>query len=122
MKVYARTYSEGMDGGLFARAAGVQLVCVAVLFVLLLALPLPEDFFRDYGGVTGPGAWLLSAAVTTRVLRLPARTGILATFVSGAAAGLVGVAIDHTLGLVIGVMAFGAVCAARRIAVPAPMV
>ncbi len=63
-----------MDGKLFARAAVVQLACVA------------------------------------------------AAVVSGIAAGLVGVAIDHTLGLVVGVIAFGAACAGLRIREPAPMV
>ncbi len=111
-----------MDVSLFARAAGGQLACVAVLFVLLLALPLPEGFFGDYGALVGPTAWLLSAAASTRLLRLPARTGVAAAVMSGIAAGLVGVVIDHTLGLAVGIIAFGAACAARRIARPAPMV
>ena len=111
-----------MDGKLFARAAGTQLGCVAILFVLLVALPLPADFFREYGAVTGPAAWLVSAVASTRLLRLPARTGVAAALLSGVAAGLVGVAIDHTLSLVVGVIAFGAACAALRIAEPAPMV
>ena len=111
-----------MDGKLFARAAAAQLACVAILFVLLVALPLPADFFRDHGAITGPTAWMFSAAVATRLLGLPVRTGITAALLSGVAAGLVGVTIGHTLGLAVGVLAFGAACSALRIPEPAPMV
>ena len=100
---------------MFARAAGIQAIAIAAFFVLLLALPLPEDFFRDWGALTGPAAWLLCAALTARLLRLPPRKALLAAAGSGVLAALVGVLLNHTLGLVVGIVCFGALCAAEGI-------
>jgi len=59
-----------MDTATLWKAALLQLVAVAVLSVAL-ALALPHDFFVDWGWIAGPGAWMLCAAFTARVLRLP---------------------------------------------------
>ena len=47
-----------MDSSLFLRSALSQALLVAALFAVLIALPLPDDFFEDYGFVSGPVAWI----------------------------------------------------------------
>lgn len=59
-----------MDVSTLWRAALMQLAAVAVLSVAL-ALALPHDFFVDWGWIAGPASWMLCAAFTARVLRLP---------------------------------------------------
>ena len=100
-----------MDLSLLARAALVQALLVAALFALLVALPLDDDFFEDYGWITGPVAWTACAAVTARILALPASRAILAAVAGGVAGAVVGLALDHTVGLVVAIAVFGAVCA-----------
>lgn len=100
-----------MDLGLLWRASLGQLMAVAALFLLLLALPLSEDFFRGYGAVVGPLSWLVCSLATGRVLALGLGTTLRAAVASGAAAGLVGLVLSHALGLIVGVAIFGAVVA-----------
>ena len=100
-----------MDSSLFARAAVVQALLVAALFAILVALPLGEDFFADYGWISGPVAWIACAAATTRILSLPASLGLFAAAAGGVAGALVGLTLNHTAGLVIGVAVFAAACA-----------
>jgi hypothetical protein len=95
---------------LFWLAAGTQGAAVAVLFVVLLLAPLPDDFFKDYGFVAGPVAWALAAVVSWRVLGLPASLIAFAALASGVAGALVGLATTHGIGLVVGVAVFGAAC------------
>ena len=59
-----------MDLSVLWRAAAVQAVSVAVLSVAL-AVALPHDFFEQWGWLAGPGAWMLCAAITATVVRLP---------------------------------------------------
>ena len=47
-----------MNQTLFWRSLAVQTAVVGGLFLLLLALPLGDDFFEDYGAVVGPLAWI----------------------------------------------------------------
>jgi hypothetical protein len=72
-----------MDIRTGAKALLVQLVLVGVLFVVL-AIALPKSFFEDWGAVTGPVAWLLCAAATARIVRLP----MVGTLVGAVLAGL----------------------------------
>ena len=60
-----------MDSSLFIRAALIQALLVAALFAILIALPLPDDFFEDYGWISGPVAWILFATATAQILSLP---------------------------------------------------
>ena len=53
-----------MDKRLFWRAALIQAAAVAVVAGILIALPLGDDFFEDYGIVAGPLAWILCAVFT----------------------------------------------------------
>lgn len=101
-----------MDPSLAWRAAGLQLVCVALLFAVLVALPLPGDFFRDHGPLVGPVSWLACALLTGRLLALALRDALVIALASGLAAALVGV-VSHSAGVLVGVLAFGAVAGVR---------
>ena len=103
-----------MDWRLFLRTAVVQTLLVAALFAVLVALPLDEDFFEDYGWVSGPVAWVVCSVGTWRILSLPLGRVALAAVVGGAAGAVVGTGIDHTAGLVVAIVVFAAVCATRR--------
>jgi len=83
------------------RAALVQALAVAALSIAL-AVALPHSFFEDWGWLAGPGAWILCALVTARVVRLP----IGATLVGAALAGL-----PSILAVILGVHWLGAVLA-----------
>jgi hypothetical protein len=100
-----------VDQQLFWRAFGVQAAAVIVLFGVLVALPLPEDFFEDYGFVTGPIAWLACSFATGRILSLPPSFTFFCALASGIAGAIVAIATVHTAGLVAGVLVFGASCA-----------
>jgi hypothetical protein len=102
-----------VDVRAFLRAVGVLTLAIAAAFVLLLALPLPRGFFREWGLVTGPLAWILCSMLTCRVLGLSASRALGATVLSGVAAAVVGVALDHSAGVVGGLAVFGAVVATR---------
>ncbi|HSS59024.1 MAG TPA: hypothetical protein VLK59_13510 [Solirubrobacteraceae bacterium] len=99
-----------MDRSVLWRAALVQALAVAVLSIAL-AVALPHSFFEDWGWLAGPGAWIVCALVTARVVRLP----IPGTLVGAALAGLpsilavvVGV---HWLGAVVAIVLFALWCA-----------
>lgn len=99
-----------MDTGILWRAALIQLAAVAVLSVAL-ALALPHSFFEDYGWISGPLAWLLCAAFTARVLRLPVGPTMLGAVLAGLPS-LVFVAIGlHWAGAIVAVGLFAAWCA-----------
>jgi hypothetical protein len=92
------------------RAALVQLAAVAALSVVL-ALALSHDFFVDWGWVAGPASWMLCAAFTARVLRLPlvpALTGAVLAGLPSLVAVLVGL---HWAGAVLAVGLFALWCA-----------
>jgi len=107
-----------MDPAVLWRASAVQAAGVALLFALLIAAPLPEGFFREYGWATGPIAWLLCSIVTARVVRLPAAFALLCALASGAAAAAIGLVLSHTVGLVAGVALFGVLCSLQRRTMP----
>lgn len=99
-----------MDTTILWRAALVQLVAVAVLSIVL-ALALPKSFFEDYGWLSGPLAWLLCAALTARVLRLPPGPTLLGAVLAGLPS-LLFVALGlHWAGAVVAVGCFALWCA-----------
>jgi hypothetical protein len=108
-----------MDSALFLRAALIQALLVAALFGVLVALPLDDNFFEDYGWLTGPIAWLACAAVAARILRLPRELALLAAVAGGVAGALVGIVLSHTAGLVVAIAVFAASCAGYETADPA---
>jgi hypothetical protein len=102
-----------MDLPTLWRAALLQLLAVALLSIAL-ALALPHDFFVDWGWIAGPAAWMLCAAFTARVLRLP----LVPTLIGAALAGLpslIAVVLDvHWAGAVLAVGLFALWCARLR--------
>lgn len=102
-----------MDLPTLWRAALLQLVAVALLSIAL-ALALPHDFFVDWGWIAGPAAWMLCAAVTARVLRLPLVPALIGAALAGLpsiAAVVLGV---HWAGAVLAVALFALWCARLR--------
>lgn len=98
-----------MDRSLALRAAGVQALGVAVVS-LALGLALPHSFFEDWGWLTGPGAWIACAALTARVLGLPAARTLLGATLAGLPSVLAVLAGVHWLGAALAVVAFGIWC------------
>ena len=95
-----------MDARLALRAGAVQGLLVAAVFATLIVLPLPEGFFRSYGVLAGPAAWLVCALATAKIVRLEPRTAVAAAIAGGIAAVLVGL-LNHDLGTITAVVAFG---------------
>ncbi len=100
-----------MNSGLFWKALAVQALAVGVLVGVLIALPLPEDFFEDAGFVVGPVAWLACAFVTARVLALPQSFVLFAAVAGGVAGAIVLVVAGHLPGMVAALLVFAASCA-----------
>lgn len=98
-----------MDRSLALRAAGVQALCVVVI-ALALALALPHSFFEDWGWLSGPGAWMVCAAITARVLGLPTARTLLGAALAGLPSILAVLAGMHWLGAAIAAIAFGVWC------------
>ena len=46
-----------MDKGLFLRSLAVQALAIGIVFGVLIALPLGDDFFKDYGALEHMEAW-----------------------------------------------------------------
>jgi uncharacterized membrane protein len=99
-----------VDVKLAGKAIAVQTLAVVALSLILIALPLPEDFFRDFGFVAGPTAWALCAVVTAKVLRLPVLTVLAAALVAGLVGTLFSLVGGHWPGIAGGLIAFGAIC------------
>jgi hypothetical protein len=100
-----------VDARLFWKALVVQAVIVGALFGLLVALPLPHDFFEDAGFVVGPLAWLLCSLATARVLSMPVVFVLFAAVAGGVAGAIVMLVAGHTAGMVVALLVFSASCA-----------
>lgn len=99
-----------MNARLFWKALVVQAVLVGGLFGILVALPLPEDFFKDVGFVTGPLAWIVCSIGTGRVLKLPLGFVAFAALAGGVAGLIVLLAASHYAGMVAALLVFSASC------------
>ncbi|MDP9346825.1 MAG: hypothetical protein M3P44_14145 [Actinomycetota bacterium] len=99
-----------MARSILLRAALVQAAAVAALSVIL-ALALPHSFFEDWGWLAGPGAWMLCALLTARVLRLPPAPALLGAALAGVPSVLAVVVGAHWLGAVVAVGLFALWCA-----------
>lgn len=98
-----------MDRSLALRAAGVQLLAVAVL-ALATGLALPHSFFEDWGSIVGPAAWMLAAAITARVLHLEYRGTLIGAALAGIPSGIATLIGLHWLGALVAIAVFGAWC------------
>jgi hypothetical protein len=102
-----------MDVPTLWRAALLQVAAVALLSIAL-ALALPHDFFVDWGWIAGPAAWMLCAAITARMLRLPLVPALIGAVLAGLpslAAVVFGV---HWAGAALAVGLFALWCARLR--------
>jgi hypothetical protein len=102
-----------MDVPTLWRAALVQLAAVAVLSTIL-ALALPHDFFVDWGWIAGPAAWVLCAACTARLLRLPLVPALIGAVLAGLPSLLAVLFDAHWAGAAVAVGLFALWCARLR--------
>ncbi len=98
-----------MDGRLAIKAVAVQIALVAVL-AIILAVSLPHSFFEKWGWFSGPLAWMLCAAGTARILRLPLWLTLLGAALAGIPSLIAVVIGVHWLGALIGAIIFGFWC------------
>ena len=99
-----------MDTGILWRAALLQLLAVFIL-ALALGLALPDEFFVDWGWLTGPASWMLCAAFTARVLRLPLVPTLTGAVLAGLPSLLFVLLALHWLGAIVAVALFAVWCA-----------
>ena len=100
-----------MNSTLFWKSLAVQAVAVLVLSGVLVALPLGDDFFEDYGFVAGPLAWIACTLVTARVVQIPLAFALFAALAGGVAGTIVLVVASHWAGVAAALLVFGASCA-----------
>jgi hypothetical protein len=99
-----------VDSRTFWKALAVQGLAVAALGALL-ALLLPEDFFEDYGWLSGPLAWIACSLLTARVISLPLSIALFSAAAGGIAGAIVFLVASHWPGVVAGLLVFAASCA-----------
>jgi hypothetical protein len=99
-----------VDARLFWKSLAIQAIAVFALFGILVALPLPDGFFEDYGAITGPLAWIACSAITARVLHLPGGFVAFAALAGGVAGVLVMLAASHIAGMIAALLLFAASC------------
>ena len=97
-----------MDPRLFWKSLAVQAVLVGALFAILIALPLDEAFFEDYGFIIGPLAWLACSAASARILSLPLSYVLFGAVAAGVCGLLVLLAASHIAGMVVALLVFAA--------------
>ena len=98
-----------IDTHVALRAAIVQALAVAAL-ANVLALTLSHGFFEDYGFIAGPGAWLLCAAITAAVLRLPMLLTLVGAAVAGIPSAIATIVGVHWAGAALAVIVFALWC------------
>jgi hypothetical protein len=103
--------TDRIDRRLALKAGGAQLLAVGIVFAVL-ALSLPHSFFRHWGFVAGPAAWIACSALTARVLRTPAGRTIGVAVLAGLLGALAGVAIGHDAGIVVAIGVFAVLAGA----------
>jgi hypothetical protein len=103
-----------MDVPTLWRAALLQLLAVALLSIAL-GLALPHSFFEDWGWIAGPAAWMLCAAFTARMLRLPLGPALLGAALAGLPSLLAVLVGLHWAGAVLAVALFALWCAWLRL-------
>jgi hypothetical protein len=106
-----------MDTAILWRAALLQLVAVAVLS-LALGLALPDEFFVDWGWLAGPTSWMLCAAFTATVLKLPLVPTLTGAVLAGLPSALFVLLALHWLGAMVAVGLFALWCARLGAAEP----
>ena len=98
-----------LDTTLALRAAIAQALGVLVL-AIALGLALPHSFFEDWGWIAGPGAWMLAAALTATVLKLPLVRTLCGAALAGIPSALATIAGLHWLGAALAIVLFALWC------------
>ncbi len=97
-----------MDSRLFWKSLVVQALFVGVLFGILIALPLGDDFFKDYGWITGPVAWFGCSVLTARVLDIPVGYVLFSAIAAGVCGAIVLLVATHWAGMIVALLVFAA--------------
>lgn len=100
-----------MNSPLFRRALIVQALCAGIPFAVLVALPLPEDLFEDYGFAIGPAIWMAAAYVASRFIPAPLSLVMFSALAGLVAGTIVMFVASHTAGGVAALLVFAASCA-----------
>lgn len=100
-----------VNSQLFWRALLAQAACAGVPFVVLVALPLPEDLFEDFGFVIGPVIWLAAAYVASRFIPAPTSLVMFSALAGLVAGTIVMLATSHSPGGIVALLVFAASCA-----------
>jgi hypothetical protein len=95
---------------LFWLSLAVQAGAVVALSAVLIALPLSHDFFKDWGFLVGPIAWIACSLITARVLSLPAGYVLFAALAGGVAGLIVTLVASHWPGVGVALLVFAASC------------
>jgi hypothetical protein len=104
-----------MDRSVALRSALVQAGLVAAISIVL-AIALPHSFFEDWGWLSGPGAWMLCAFGTARILRLPAASTLLGAALAGLPSVIAVIIGVHWLGALLAVILFALWCGSQAAA------
>ena len=99
-----------MSSRLFWLSLVVQAAAVGALSGALIALPLSDDFFKDWGFLVGPLAWIACSLITARVLSLPAGYVLFAALAGGVAGTIVLLVTSHWPGVGAALLVFAASC------------
>ena len=99
-----------MNVRLFWKSLGVQAAAVTILFGILVALPLGDDFFDDWGFAVGPIAWLGCSLLTARLLTLPLAYVLFSALAGGVAGTIVLLVAGHWAGMAAALLVFAASC------------
>jgi hypothetical protein len=97
-----------VDSRLFWKSLVVQALFVGALFGILIALPLGDHFFEDYGWITGPVAWFGCSVLTARVLDIPVGYVLFSAIAAGVCGAIVLVVASHWAGMVVALLVFAA--------------
>lgn len=100
-----------MSPRLFWRALALQAVCAGVPFAILVALPLPDALFEDYGFAIGPAVWLVAAYVASRFIPVPPGLVMFSALAGLVAGTIVLIVASHSAGGVVALLVFAASCA-----------
>ena len=81
---------------------------MGILFAILVALPLGNDFLEDYGWIIGPLAWLVCSILSARVLDMPVGYVVFSAIAGGICGAIVFLVASHWPGMVVGLLVFAA--------------
>lgn len=100
-----------MDPRIFWRALLTQALCAGIPFFVLVALPLSEDLFEDWGFAIGPAVWLAAAYIASRFIPAPLSLVMFSALAGLVAGTLVMLVTSHTPGGIVALLVFAASCA-----------